>query len=131
MTTFVWAGRTLAGERKSGELVADNQVEALKELRRLRIVVTSIRAKPKELALKLPWKAGIKIHDQVVFTRQFATMIDAGLPLVTCLDILSKQSDDKRFAAIIAECMHDVESGSTLAEAVRKHPAAFSDLYVN
>jgi type IV pilus assembly protein PilC len=73
----------------------------------------------------------VKIHDQVVFTRQFATMIDAGLPLVSCLDILSRQTENKRFAATIGECMRDVESGSTLTEALRRQPHAFSDLYVN
>src|ERR1051326_2658628 len=130
MATYVWAGKSLAGERKSGKLEAATQTEALQELRRLRIIVSSVRPKPKELKLALPG-GGVGIHDQVVFTRQFATMINAGLPLGSCLDILAKQSSNKRFGAVIADCTHDVEAGATLAEALRKHPDAFSDLYVN
>ncbi len=130
-TTFVWAGRTLAGERRTGELVAPSQADAVRELRKLRVVVSSLRPKPRAIGLKLPFHRGVGIHDQVVFTRQFATMINAGLPLVSCLDVLAKQTENRRFGAVIAECMRDVEAGSTLTEAVRKHPRIFSDLYVN
>ncbi len=131
MTTYVWAGRTLAGDRRAGELDAENQTDALKELRRLRIIVASVRPKPKALTFTMPGAGAVKIHDMVVFTRQFATMINAGLPLVSCLDILGRQSDNKAFGVIILDTMHDVESGATLSEAMRKHPKAFSDLYVN
>ena len=131
MTTYVWAGRTLAGERRAGELAAENQADALKELRRLRIIVSTVRPKPKALSLTIPGFNGVNNHDLVVFTRQFATMINAGLPLVSCLDILGRQSESKVFSAIVRDTMRDVESGATLAEAMRKHPKAFSDLYVN
>jgi type IV pilus assembly protein PilC len=129
--TYVWVGRTIAGERKTGELLAETQEDALKELRRLRIIVTSVRPKPRDLVVRLPFRRGVGIHDLVVFTRQFATMINAGLPLVSCLDILAKQTESKRLAAAVGECMRDVEAGATLSESMRKHPYAFSDLYVN
>ncbi len=131
MATYVWAGRTLAGERRAGELEADNQADALKELRRLRIIVASVRPKPKAITLTLPGGGGVKTHDLVVFTRQFATMINAGLPLVSCLDILGRQAESKNFGGVVQDTMREVEAGATLSEAMRKHPKAFSDLYVN
>jgi type IV pilus assembly protein PilC len=94
------------------------------------MVVVQVRQAPAEL--KLPkLGAGIKTRDVVVFTRQFATMINAGLPLVQALDILAQQTENKRLAETTRQVVYDVESGHTLADALRKHPKAFSDLYVN
>jgi type IV pilus assembly protein PilC len=101
-------------------------------LRQRQILVTSIRARPKALELKLPGFGG-KVTEQelVVFTRQFATMIEAGLPLVQCLDILARQATNKEFARVIGQVKTDVESGDSFADALRKHPAVYSDFFVN
>ncbi len=101
-------------------------------LRQRQILVTSIRAKPKDLQFKIPGLGG-KISEQeiVIFTRQFATMIDAGLPLVQCLDILARQTENKEFAKVIGQVKTDVESGDSFADALRKHPKVYSDFYVN
>jgi type IV pilus assembly protein PilC len=129
-TTFVWKGKTPAGESVSGEYAADNKNELMSHLRRRRIIVTQVRQKPKDLNINLGIGNKIKVKDLAIFTRQFSTMINAGLPLVQCLDILSSQLDKENFKEIVTEVMEDVESGSTLAESLEKHDC-FSDLYVN
>jgi len=117
---------------QSGEIEANNRASATAVLRQRQILVTSIKAKPKDLQIKIPGLGGkIKEQEVVVFTRQFATMIDAGLPLVQCLDILSKQAENKEFAKSIAQVRMDVESGDSFADALRKHPRVYSDFYVN
>ncbi len=130
-TTFVWKGRTTAGEVQGGELALDSREAVLAQLRRQRIIVTSVREKPRDIKINLPWAQGVKTKDLAVFTRQFATMINAGLPLVQSLEILGRQTERDNFKEIIETVTGDVESGSTLHEAMAKHPKAFDKLYTN
>lgn len=131
MLTYAWQGRTAAGQTVSGETAAANRNELMAQLRKKKIVVTSVKEKPKEISVKLPFGGGISTKDQAVFTRQFATMINAGLPLVQCLDILSRQLDKPVFRDITKKVMGDIEAGGTLSESMQKHPKAFDELYVN
>ncbi len=132
MSLFAWKGRTAGGEVRSGEIEARDRDDALAQLRRKRVIVTQVRPKPKGMKFSFgQGKRNVRSRDLAIFTRQFSTMIDSGLPLVQCLDILSKQSDDANFRTIIQDVMHDVEAGTTLAEAMAKHPQAFDSLYVN
>jgi type IV pilus assembly protein PilC len=130
---YQWKGKTLAGQVQTGEITVGTQEEVLAHLRKKRIIVTYVREKSKgvSLSLKLRGSTGIKIKDLAIFTRQFATMINAGLPLVQCLDILSQQTENAAFKAVIANVMNDVESGSTLAEGLRRHPRVFDKLFTN
>jgi type IV pilus assembly protein PilC len=129
-STFVWEGRSRGGAVHKGEVEADSREAALAILRQQHIIVTAIKPKPKEI--KLPGPGGkVSEKDLMLFTRQFSTMIDAGLPLVQCLDILGKQTESKDFVKIIMAIKNEVEGGSTFAEALRKHPKVFDDLYVN
>ncbi len=132
MPVFVWKGRTLAGEAQSGEIEVGRQDEAVELLRKKRILVTSMR--PKAGGLKLPkLGGGVKVttKDLAIFTRQFATMISAGLPLVQCLDVLAKQTTKPAFGRVIGEVTREVEAGSTLADALGKHKSVFDDLFRN
>lgn len=134
MPVYVWEGRTLKGEKRKGEIEAGNPSIASAILRRQQIIPLSIKEKGKGLSMeiKLPtFGGGVKEKELVVFTRQFATMIDAGLPLVQCLDILASQQKNRIFQKVIYDVKADVESGSTFAEALKKHPKVFDDLYVN
>lgn len=132
MPVFRYTGKTRAGTTQSGEIEASDRSSASIMLRQRQILVTSIRPKPKELSFKIPGLGG-KITEQqiVIFTRQFATMLEAGLPLVQCLDILARQTEHKEFARVIHQVRQDVESGDSFADALRKHPKVFSDFYVN
>jgi type IV pilus assembly protein PilC len=135
MPTFAYSGRTRAGQTVAGERVADTMDAAVAALRREQITVTRINpAKTKEAAPKKALgKTGKKVSAKnlAVFTRQFSVMIDAGLPLVQCLEILGNQEEDKNFAAVILQTRGDVEGGSSLADAMRKHPKTFDGLFVN
>jgi len=136
MPTFAYSGRSRAGENVTGERSADNMDAAVAALRREQIMVTRITpAKGKEEAgtKKKAGKMGKKVSAKnlAVFTRQFSVMIDAGLPLVQCLDILGSQEEDKNFAAVILQTRTDVESGASLADAMRKHPKTFDALFTN
>lgn len=132
MPVFKYAGKTRDGSSRKGEMEAVNREAALTQLRRQGVVVSSVRAKAKNIELNIPGlQQTVKDKDIVTFTRQFATMIDAGLPLVQCLEILGSQTDNKTFAKTINKVRVDVEGGSTFAEALKKHPRIFSDLYVN
>lgn len=132
MAVFRYTGKTRAGVTQTGEIEAIDRTAATAVLRQRQLVVTSIRPKPKDLQFKIPGFGGkVTEHEVVVFTRQFATMIDAGLPLVQCLDILARQSENKEFARVITQVKTDVESGDSFAEALRKHPRVYSDFYVN
>ena len=133
MPTYVWKGKTLSGDVQSGELTVGSQDEVLAHLRKKRIIATFVREKPKgvSLSLKLRGSSGVKTKDLAVFTRQFATMINSGLALVQCLDILAQQQENAAFKVVITNVMHDVESGSTLAEALRRHPKVFDKLFCN
>jgi type IV pilus assembly protein PilC len=128
--TFMWEGRTRGGVVHKGEIEADTRETAIATLRQQHIVVTTIKSKPKDLTL--PGFGGkVSEKELVLFTRQFSTMIDAGLPLVQCLDILSKQTENKSFSKTIGEIKKEVEGGATFADALRKYPKIFDDLYVN
>jgi type IV pilus assembly protein PilC len=130
MPNYAWKGRNRAGMVQEGVLAADTKDVALATLRRQNIVVTGIRERGKEISLS---KMGRKVPPKVlaVFTRQFSVMIDAGLPLVQCLEILANQQEHKNFQKILLQVRQDVEAGSTLADAMRRHPKAFDNLYVN
>ncbi|MGE3176882.1 MAG: type II secretion system F family protein [Vicinamibacterales bacterium] len=136
MPTFAYSGRTRAGQTVNGERAADTMDAAVAALRREQILVTRITpAKEKAAAgeKKAAGKLGKKVaaKNLAVFTRQFSVMIDAGLPLVQCLDILGTQEEDKNFAAVILQTRSDVESGASLADAMRKHPKTFDHLFTN
>jgi len=133
MATFAYVGRTAQGAVKKGEVTAKTREEAVAELRRQRVVVTSIQEKAaREGGLKaLGFGQGVTDKDLVVFTRQFGTMINAGLPLIQCLEILSTQSENKVFGKAIGDVKLDVEGGSNFADALRKKPKVFDELYVN
>ncbi len=130
MPNYEWKGRDRNNNPQSGVMIGDSKDAVIAALRRQQIVVTTVKEKGKEIALPR-LGGGIKSKDIAVFTRQFSVMIDAGLPLVQCLDILGQQQDNKAFQKILLQIRQDVESGSSLAEAMRKHPQAFDDLYVN
>lgn len=127
---FQWSGKTPRGIVESGEMTAATKEEVITQLRRRNITPTIIIEKPKKVS-RFGLGGRIKDKDIVVFTRQFATMIDAGLPLVQALDILSTQVENKAFSKTIAQVRVDVEAGATYADALRKHPRVFSELYVN
>lgn len=129
-TTFVWKGRSPSGEILSGEYVTDNKQELVGYLRKRKIIITSLKQKSKEISFQMPWEKKVSVKDMGIFTRQFATMINSGLPMVQCLDILCSQTEKPFFKDVIGSVMNDVEGGKTLAEALGKHKA-FSDLYVN
>jgi type IV pilus assembly protein PilC len=134
MPTFAYSGRTRAGQVVSGERVADTMDAAVAALRREQVMVTRIdQAKAKAAAAAKAAKGGEKVPAKylAIFTRQFSVMIDAGLPLVQCLDILGKQEPHKGFSAVILKVREDVEAGAALADAMKKHPKTFDALYSN
>ncbi|OGF59027.1 MAG: pilus assembly protein PilC [Candidatus Fischerbacteria bacterium RBG_13_37_8] len=129
MPTYEWKGKR-GDSAQTGTIVAESKEAARLKLRRQQIVVTQIKEKGKEIAL--PWlKAKVSAKDLAIFTRQFSVMIDAGLPLVQCLEILSTQSENKVLQRVLAAVRSDVEAGSSLADAMRKHPSVFDDLFCN
>ncbi len=132
MPTYVFKGRNKLNEIVVGERVADNR-EALRTiLRREQVTLTSVKEKGREIGIpKIGGKKKVKAKDLSVFTRQFSVMIDAGLPLVQCLDILAQQQDNKYFQQILLQVRQDVEEGSTLAAAMARHPKVFDQLYSN
>jgi type IV pilus assembly protein PilC len=131
MPVFEYTARNLKGDLEKGQVDLPTKDDVVAHLRRNRLVVVQVRQAPKAVSLGGMFKAGVKTRDVVIFTRQFATMINAGLPLVQALDILAQQTENKVLAEVTRQVVYDVESGQTLADALRKHPKAFSDLYVN
>ena len=132
MPTYVWKGRNQYGEKRKGEVEAPDQAAALAHVKRMRITDPVVKEKPKDILEKIPiFQPRVTDKDIVVFTRQLATMIDAGLPLVQCLEILSKQQENSTFKKTIAEIQEDVEAGTTFADSMRKHPKVFDSLYSN
>lgn len=131
MPNFVWKGRSRTGQAQEGQLLAENREAAIAVLRRQQIQVTTMREKGKEIKVLPRIPRGIGSKRISIFTRQFSVMLDAGLPLVQCLEILGEQEEHQGFQAIINAVRTDVESGSALAEAMRKHPKAFDNLFVN
>ena len=132
MAKFMWEGRTRVGGTMTGEIEAPNEAFVIAQLRRQQIVPVKIKNKPRDLGLRIPGRKGkVSRRDLAIFTRQFATMIDAGLPLVQCLDILGMQQENQAFKQVILKVKEDVESGSTFADALEKHPKVFDELFVN
>ncbi|MCK4415350.1 MAG: type II secretion system F family protein [Candidatus Eisenbacteria sp.] len=131
MSRFVYRGRNATGEALAGELVADTAEAAVAQLRRQRIVATHIQPKKSSLSLRFKMKPKIKGKDLAVFTRQFSTMINSGLPLVQCLEILSKQTSNSTLREVIVDVTSRVEAGASLADALAKRPEAFDTLFVN
>src|SRR5512140_2018832 len=136
-TTFAYTGRTRAGQTVTGERIADT-IDAAVALRRDQIMVTRItpqqaaaQAAPAATAKTGKTGKAVPAKNLAVFTRQFSVMIDAGLPLVQCLEILGTQEEDKNFAAVILQTRADVEGGMSLADAMRRHPKAFDALFTN
>ena len=132
MPIYVWKGKNSFGEKRKGEIEAVDEAGARAQLRRLRIEDPVIKEKPKDIFenIKL-FKPKVTGKDLVIFTRQLSTMIDAGLPLVQCLQILAKQQANPNFKQIISTIQTDVETGTTLADSMRKHPKVFDGLYAN
>jgi type IV pilus assembly protein PilC len=134
MPTFAYAGRTRSGETVTGERAADTMDAVVAALRREQVLVTQINPVKEKAAAKTtgPKRArGVNAKNLAVFTRQFSVMIDAGLPLVQCLEILGTQEEDKNFASVILATRGDVESGASLADAMKRHPKVFDPLFTN
>jgi type IV pilus assembly protein PilC len=130
MPAYVWKGKTRDGKAVAGERVADNKEAVMALLRRDQILVSSVKEKGREIALpKLG--GGVPAKDLAIFTRQFSVMIDAGLPLVQCLEILGSQQENKTFAKVLQQTRMDVEGGASLADAMKKHPKVFDELFTN
>jgi type IV pilus assembly protein PilC len=130
MPTFEWKGRGRNGQDATGVLVADSKDAVIAMMRRQQVVVTAVKEKGKEIAVP-KWGGRVAPQLIAIFTRQFSVMIDAGLPLVQCLEILAGQQESKNFKRALITIRQDVESGSSLADAMRKHPKVFNDLYTN
>lgn len=131
MPVYIWKGRDSKTGMVTGEMAAENEAAVVEALRKRNVIVSSVRPKPKEL--KMPSFAQPKVSgkDLAIFTRQFATMINAGLPLVQCLEIQASQQENPTFRKVIDQVKTDVEGGSTLAEALKRQKQVFSELYIN
>src|SRR5262249_27921165 len=128
MPQFTYTARAVNGDLKSATIEAPNRDEVVKQLKQQRLNVVKI---DEGGAVKKKRLGSIKMRDIVIFTRQFSTMINSGLPLVQALDILAQQSENPALKDVTRQVVFDVESGNTVADALRKHPKAFSELYVN
>jgi len=132
MPVYVWKGKNQYGEKRKGEVEAPDQVAALGHVKRLRITNPVIKEKAKDIFANIAlFQPKVTGKDVVVFTRQLATMIDAGLPLVQCMEILSKQQENSTFKRALTAIQQDVEAGTTFADSMRKHPKIFDNLYSN
>jgi type IV pilus assembly protein PilC len=131
MPSFVWKGRTRSGQNQEGQLLADSRDAAVAVLRRQQIQVTSIRERGREIKLIPRIPRGVGAKRVAIFTRQFSVMLDAGLPLVQCLEILGEQEENRTFQTVIQQVRSDVEAGASLADSMRKHPKVFDGLYTN
>ncbi len=130
MPVFVYTGRTRGGQTITGEMDAGNREAVVAKLRSQQIIATAVRPKPRDITIP-GFGGGVGEKDIVVFTRQFATMIDAGLPLVQCLEILASQQENKVFKKALTEIRQSVEGGLTFAAALKQHPKVFTSLYAN
>ncbi|MDY6842931.1 MAG: type II secretion system F family protein [Thermodesulfobacteriota bacterium] len=132
MSIYAWEGRTVRGEIQKGELEADSESFVRLVLRRQGITPTKVRAKAKDISDYLSFlKQKVTSKDMMVFTRQFSTMIGAGMPLVQSLEAISSQQENKTFKKILQDVEREVESGATFSDALKKHPETFDDLFVN
>jgi len=130
MAVFVYTGRTRGGQTITGEMDAPSREAVVGKLRSQQIVATAVRTKPRDITIP-GFGGGVNEKEIVIFTRQFATMIDAGLPLVQCLEILASQQENKVFKKALTEIRTSVEGGLTFAAALKQHPKIFSSLYAN
>ena len=131
MPSYIWRGKNRAGAVQEGVLLADSRQAAEATLRRQQLTLMSLKEKGREVPFMPRFQTKIAAKRLAIFTRQFSVMLDAGLPLVQCLEILGEQEENKNFRAMIQQVRTDVESGSALADAMRKHPRAFDNLFVN
>ncbi|MGI9570424.1 MAG: type II secretion system F family protein, partial [Desulfobulbia bacterium] len=132
MPVYQWVGTNKKNETRKGEMEAANEAIVRSNLVRLRIRPTKIKKKPKDLFENVSWlQPKVKEKDIILFARQFSTMIDAGLPIIQCLEILHTQQGNKTFKGMIKEIKEKVEGGATLAEALKRFPKHFDDLFVN
>ncbi|MDR3554964.1 MAG: type II secretion system F family protein [Syntrophobacteraceae bacterium] len=132
MAIYLWAGKDRSGKKQKGEIEADNLPLARQMVVKKGVVIRTIKLKPKDLMAYFPAIGGkVKDKDKVIFVRQFSTMIDAGLPLVQCLDILQDQQENATFKRVIKQIKKSVEEGSTLSDAIKAHPKVFDNLFHN
>jgi type IV pilus assembly protein PilC len=132
MTVYLWEGRNKSNMVQKGELEAPSEDSVRAHLGRARITVTKIKKKPKDLFENVAFlQPSVKQKDIILFARQFSTMIDAGLPIIQCLDILHSQQENKTFKVMLKEIKESVESGATLADSLKKYPKHFDDLFIN
>jgi type IV pilus assembly protein PilC len=129
MAEFVWEARARTGELRKGVMEADDEPAVQARLRGQQLMPTKIKKKSSALSFKIG--TGVDLRDVVTFTRLFATMIDAGLPIVQCLDILCNQTDNKNFAVVLRDVKANVEQGATFSDSLKRHPKVFDALYVN
>ncbi len=129
---YLWVAETKKGRKIKGELEAASEQIARSQLRKRNLKILKLKPKPKDLFANIAFmQPKVTNKDIVIFTRQFSTMIDAGLPLVQGLNILAEQAENPTFRSILKQITKDVEGGSTLAEAMKKHPKIFNELFVN
>jgi type IV pilus assembly protein PilC len=132
MPVFLWEGTTKKGEVKKGEMDVPDELAVRTALRRQGFKSIAVKQKPKDLLENIPFlQGGVDEKNVVVFCRIFSTMIDAGLPLIQCLSILADQEENKAFAKILRTIKEDIEGGTSLTDALKKHPKVFDDLFVN
>jgi type IV pilus assembly protein PilC len=129
LTAYIWEARTRTGDVKKGVMEADSEEAVHNKLKLQQLQPVVVKKQPRQLSFSIG--TGVGVNDIVIFTRLFATMIDAGLPIVQCLEILSSQSENKRFGKILAQVRANVEGGLTLSDAMRRHPKVFDNLFVN
>lgn len=129
MAEFAWEARSRTGELRKGVMSADSVAAVEQRLRQQQLTPSQVKKKAREIKLNLG--SGVDAKELVTFTRQFATMIDAGLPLVQCLDILANQQENKVFQAALKDIKSSVEQGATFSDSLKKHPKIFDELYVN
>lgn len=131
MAIFIWTAKNKSGEQRGGEMEAASADLVEQRLRAQQLQPIKVKKKAAEISLKLPGSSGVATRDLMLFTRQFSTMIDAGLPLVQCLDILHTQQENIWFKKILGQVKADVEQGKTFADALSRHPKVFDPLFVN
>jgi len=132
MAVYQWVGTNRKNETRKGEMEAGNERTVRSNLMRLKIIPSKIKKKPKDLFENVSWlQPKVKEKDIILFARQFSTMIDAGLPIIQCMEILYTQQGNKTFKRMIKEIKEQVEGGATLAEALKRFPKQFDDLFVN
>jgi type IV pilus assembly protein PilC len=132
MTVYIWSGKNIKGVPQKGEMEAASEDVVRSQLERRKIKIGKIKKKPKDLFANVAmFQPKIKPKDVILFSRQFSTMIDAGLPIIQCMDILVAQQENPTMKRMLKNVKESVESGSTLAESIKKYPKEFDDLYVN